>query len=378
MNELFISCSMEIGVMLEAVTSDIEGVFYNMTDTVPRFAARRSYRPGAMQAGLGFFLVCAVSAVALSFELDRAEVVPWLAGIGAVGFFIASLYAMVPQQVTIAIAGKTVTPSWRTAIAAERIELGNWVLAGIGAATGLVVTVRGPGGTLRIGGEGHDGEGYPLGAPVTTVDCQLPKQDFEELVTALGIERGPSGPLAVPLIRHTQSFVGLVRGMAPWLVTISVLGVFGIVVGNTAWGEAMLRSPDGQLVMVAVCGGVAVFGVGWMIVRGRRVRLPELELRDERDALIIHDTRRDTQERAAWNTITVEKRTHSVSSRVGSYSMPVLVLTIPDRKPLRLGAWDTTLAWQGEPAKTWRAPTWIVGAAKWPKLLDLLKRRSRL
>ncbi len=325
-------------------------------------------------AGLGCFLACAISGVALSFEFDRAEIVPWVVGVGALGFFIASLYAMVPAQVAIAIDGKIVTPSWRRAITAERIAVGNWVLPGIGAATGLAVTIRGPGGTLRIGGEAHDGEGYTLGAPTRTIDCQLPKQDFEDLLAALGIARGPSGPLAVPLLRSTQSFGGIVRGMAPWLVTITVIGAFNLVVG--AWGEAVLASPDGQLVIGAICGGVAIFGIGWMIVRGRRIRTPELELREEPDALVLHDMRGGSS-RADWKAIAIEKLIHSVSSRAGTFSMPVLVLTMPDRK-LRLGAWDTQLAWPGQPAKTWRAPTWIVGAAKWPKLLDALKRHGRL
>ncbi len=358
--------------MLEA-TSDMKWFFYNMSGPVPSFTARRSYRPRVMFAGLGVMLGFGALAVVLALA-DRTDLAPYVAGAGALAYFISTIAAMIPQQVTIEIAGKTVTPSWRGAIEVDRVELGYWVVPGIDAASGLAVTIRGKGGALRIGGDKHDGEGYELGAPTRTVDCHLRADELDALVQLLGITRGEPGPLAIPLIRSSQSIVGIARGMAPWLITITVLGVLGIVVGNTAWGQDMLATPDGQLVMALVCGGVALFGVVWMIVRSRRVRGAELELREEDDALIVDDGK--APQRVPWKSIAIEKLTYSVSSRMGTFSMPLLVLTIGDRK-LRLGAWDTQLAWPGQPAKTWRAPHWLVGAAKWPKLLDLLKRHGR-
>jgi hypothetical protein len=129
--------------------------------------------------------------------------------------------------------------------------------------------------------------------------------------------------------------------------------------------------------MVIASGVLAVIGLGWMIVRSRRVRTPDLELSFDDDALVIRDKRGAVQ-RAPWSAVTIEKLTHSVSSRMGTYSMPVLVLNVPDRKPLRLGAWDTQLAWPGQTMKTWRAPSWVVGSAQWPLFLDALKRNARL
>lgn len=371
MNELFISCSMEMGVMLEA-TSDMEGNFYNMSGTMPRFTARRSYRPRAMLAGLGFLVACGVLAAVLALE-GQAEIAPYVAGAGVLGYFVATIVAMIPQQVSLELAGRTLAPSWRGPLEVERVEVGPWVLAGIDAATGLAVTLRGRGGTLRIGGERHAGEGYRLGAPTRSVDCHLPPSAFDDLVGALGVVRGEPGPLAVPLVRSSQSFGGVVRTMAPWLVTITVIGTLGVVAGNTQ----LVATFDGQLVLAAICGGIALAGMGWMVVRGRRVRMPELELRDEPDALVIDDLRGHAA-RIAWPEITVERLTHTVTSRIGSYAMPVLVLGLPGRKPLRLGAWDTQLAWPGQSAKTWRGPAWIVGAAKWPALLDALRRHGRL
>ena len=361
--------------MLDA-TSDIEGIFYNMSGTVPRFTARRSYRPAAMLAGLGFMLLCGVIAGAVAID-GSGEIAPYIAGAGGLAYFIATIVAMIPQTVTLEVAGTMVTPSWRRAIEVQRVEVGAWVLAGIDAASGLVVTVHGTGGTLRIGGEKHAGEGYQLGAPSRSVDCQLPQDAFDGLVEVLGVKRGAPGPLVVPLVRSSQSISGVLRQLGPWLATVTLLGIMGLVVGNTAWGERLLARPEGSLGMAIASGGLAIVGLGWMILRARRVRLPALELCEEAEALVIRD-RRGTAQRVPWSSIAIEKQTHSVSSRAGTFSMPVLILTVPDRKPLRLGAWDTQLAWPGQPAKTWRAPSWVVGAAQWPAFLDSLKRHGRL
>ncbi len=321
-------------------------------------------------------LLCGAIAVVVAID-GSGEIAPYIAGAGGLAYFVATIVAMIPQTVTLEVEGKTVTPSWRRAIEVERALVGAWVVAGIDAASGLVVTVRGRGGSLRIGGEKHAGEGYQLGAPSRSVDCHLPEEAFDELVELLGVTRGEAGPLVVPLVRSSQSFSGVLRQMWPWLATIALLGLMGLVLGNTSWGERLLASPEGSLGMAIASGGLAIVGIGWMILRARRVRVPELELCEEDDALVIRD-RRGNAQRVPWKSLAIEKLTHSVSSRVGTYSMPVLILTVPDRKPLRLGAWDTQLAWPGQPAKTWRAPSWVVGSAQWPRFLDALKRRGRL
>lgn len=363
--------------MFEAVTSDIEGVFYNMSVPVPTFTARRSYRPRVAYAGVGFMLACILIAVGLGAS-GETQIAPYIGGAGAVAYFVATIVAMIPQQVSLEIKGRAIRPSWSPEFEREHVTLSILVAPGLDAAMGLAVEIRGAGGKVRIGGERHDGEGYRVtGKPVRSVECALPRDTFDELLAAVGVERGPPGPLAIPLIRSTQSLGGLLRGMAPWLITISLLGVFGIVLGNTTWGEELMKSEGGQLVIAVVCGGIAVIGIGGMIVRGRRVRRPALELRFDKEALIVADTRRETEARVPWADIAIEKLTYNVSSRYGAFSVPLLVLVMPQKK-LRLGAWDTGLAWPGEPSKTWRGPHWLVGAAKWPKLLDALKRHGRL
>jgi hypothetical protein len=369
---------MEIGVMFEAVTSDIEGIFYNMSGAMPRFAARRSYRPRAMFAGLGFMLVCVAISVGLGASNEYVEMAPYVAGAGALAYFVATIVAMIPQAVTIEIKGTAVRPSWRPEITRERVVLSNLVAAGVDAAMGVAVEISGPGGRVRIGANGHDGEGYALGGkPLRSVDCHVDKGQLEALLRSLAIEKGPPGPLVIPLVRSGQSFGAIARGMGPILIAIAAMSLFGLVLANTRWGDELMKSETGRLVVPIVCTVLAIGAVVAMIVRRRRVRRPEVELRFDREALIIADPDRDRTTRVPWRDVTIEKLTYKVSSRVGTFSMPVLVVTVPERK-LRIGAWDTALAWPGQPANTWRAPTWVVGAAIWPKLLDVLKRNSRL
>jgi hypothetical protein len=369
---------MEMKVMLEAaVASDIEGNLYNIATPVPTFAARRSYRPQVMIAGLAFMLACGVAAAALALAHDAAAVAPYVAGAGVLAYLVATMVAMIPQSVTLAVDGRTVTPSWRPAIRVSEQQLSSWVVAGIDAAMGLALTIKGDRGSLRIGGTGHDGEGYELrGKPVRTIDCHLDKGELDALLAVLGIVRGDAGPLAVPLVRSSQSFGGMLRTMLPWILAIGVLGVVGVVVGNTEAGERFSSSPEGQLTMAVASGAIGVIGIAAMVIRGRRVKLPELELRFDDDALIVVTTRTAVETRIPWGAITIEKLRYSVTSRVGTFTMPVLVLGI-GRKPLRIGAWDTTLAWPGESATTWRGPTWLVGAARWPRFLDALRRHGR-
>src|SRR5688572_25042390 len=120
------------------------------------FAARRSYRPNVMIAGLAFMLVCGAAAVALAVVYDAARLFPYVAGAGALTYFVAAVVAMIPQSVTLAVDGDTVTPSWRPAIRVRDRTLSAWVVAGIDAPMGLAVTLRGDRGTVRVGANGHD------------------------------------------------------------------------------------------------------------------------------------------------------------------------------------------------------------------------------
>jgi hypothetical protein len=324
-----------------------------------------------MLAGLAWLVACGgAAALALVIVTDAHSIALYFGGAGALGYFVSTIAAMVPQQVTLAVAAGEIVPSWRPEVRGTP-ELGSWVAAGIDAPMGLVLRV----GALRIGGDGHDGAGYDVrGAATRTVDCHLGRDDFEALCAAVGIRKGELGPVVVALVRSTQSAGGALRMMAPWLLAMVAVLALSIVAGPSA----LVAGRTGQLALTIATAAIVVIGIAVMVLRSRRVRAPELELRVEPDALVLARPGGEPISRTPWGAVTTERRRFTQTSRAGSYTMPLLVLTLEGHEPLRLGAWDTRLAWPDGPAKARRGPKWIAGAAIWPRLVDELRRHHRL
>ncbi len=369
--------------MLEATASDIGGNFYIMGSEVPTFVARRSYRPLAFVAGVVFLVVCGLGALALALS-GHTDLAPYVGGAGALGYFVSTIAAMIPQQVEIAIEGRRVVPSWRTPLEATDVRVGAWVVAGIDAATGSVVYVRGRRGkALRIGGERHDAEGYPVEArPSHTVDCHMPAGDFDRLLAALEIQRtpiDPRAPLVVPLVRNRQNLAGVARDMLPWVAAMTLIGVGGGLLSSSDSGRRFLSSSGGQLATGIGSAVIALIAIGWIIVRGRRVRMPTLELRVDGDEIALGKLGGATIVRGSLRELSFQRLRYTVRTRYSSHPMPVIELRFPDRS-LRIGAWDPHLAWGEQDGagatSTWRSPTWLVASTVWPKLVAALERGS--
>jgi hypothetical protein len=323
-----------------------------------------------MLVGLAWLVACGGGAAALVIVSDAHSIALYFGGAGALGYFASTVAALIPRQVTLAVAAGEIVPSWRPEVRGTP-ELGSWVAAGIDAPMGLVLRV----GDLRIGGDGHDGAGYDIrGAATRTVDCHVGRDDFEALCAAVGIRKGELGPVIVALVRSTQSAGGALRMMAPWLLTIVAVSVLSIVAGRSA----LMETRTGQLGLTIAAAAIVVVGIAVMVLRSRRVRAPELELRVEPDALVLATPGGEPISRTPWSAVTTKRRRFTPTSRAGSYTMPLLVLTLEGHEPLRLGAWDTRLAWPDKPAKAWRGPKWVAGAAMWPRLVDELRRHHRL
>jgi len=318
-----------------------------------------------MRVGLAWLLACG-GAAALVIAAGASSIAPYLGGAAALGYFAATIAAIIPQQVTLAVAPGEIAPSWR-AVVRGTPELASWVATGVDAPMGLVLRV----GTLRIGGDGHDGAGYDVrGAASRTVDCQLGRDDFEALCAAVGIRKGERGPLVVALVRSSQTAAGALRTIAPWLITMGVVSSLSVVAGSTS----LMATRTGQLALTIAMAAIVVVGIAVMVVRGQRVRAPELELRVEPDALVLARPGGALISRTPWRSVTTERRRFTQTSRAGSFTMPLLILTLDGHEPLRLGAWDTRLAWPDAPDKARRGPNWIAGAAVWPRLIDELRR----
>lgn len=323
-----------------------------------------------MIAGLAWLLACGGAAAALAIVREAHSFAPYVGGAAAIGYFASAIAAMIPQQVTLAVTASEVVPSWRPAVHGTP-ALGYWVAAGVDAPMGLVLRV----GDLRIGGAGHDGAGYELrGAATRAVDCQVDRDDFEALCTAVGIRKGEPGPLVVALVRSTQSMGGALRMISPWLLAIVAVSVVSTVAGQSA--RVWTRS--GQLALMLAISAIVVTGIAVMVLRNRRVRAPELELHCEPDALVLARPGGEPISRTPWRAVMTERLRFTQTSRAGSYTMPLLVLTLEGHEPVRLGAWDPRLAWPDEPDRARRGPAWIAGAALWPRLVDELRRHQRL
>ncbi|MEJ7598709.1 MAG: hypothetical protein WKG01_12440 [Kofleriaceae bacterium] len=350
--------------------TELVSAFCSMVGFVLSFSARRVFRPKPVLAGLAWMVACGVGAAVLALARDTHAVAPYLAGAGALGWFVSMIFAMVPQHVTLAVTTGEIVPSWRAPERGAPV-LGSWVVAGVDAPIGLVLRV----GALRVGGGGLDGAGYSVvGAATRTVDCQVGCDTFEAICAAVGIRKGDVGPLVVPLLRNSQSTSGLLRTMAPWLLTMAVVFVLAIVAGQSN----LLTTLHGQLVIVIATVLCIVVGITVMVVRSLRIRAPELELRVTPDALVLARFGGDPISHTPWSAVGAVRRRFIQSSRAGRYTMPLLVLTIEGHEPLRLGAWDHRLAWTGEVEKTWRGPCWIVGSAVWPRLTEELAQHRRL
>jgi hypothetical protein len=380
MKELFISASMEIGTIVD---SDIGALLYSTQmpvaaasgpstiSGVPRFVARRSYRPRAMAAGLLWLAVIGGGTVVLAATTQGDLPYGWLAGAGVLGYLIATFAAMIPQDVTLDVSRDEVIPSWRPPARVHEVRLGLWVVAGIDAAMGVVAHV----GKLKIGGEQHGGDGYSLDGPaVRSVDCQLPAADFDALVAALGVARGTAGPLVIPLVASTQSAGGVFRMMLPWLATMAVAGAFGLIVGTV--GESLTATPAGTIVIGGVTAAIVVGGLALTIVRSIRVRRPDRELRVLEHDLVLAKVGGDELVRVGWASVGVEAWNHRFGTGAGRFELPVLELAL-DGVRLRIGAWDQRLAWP-EGTRRGRGPRWLVGAPQWPRLVEKLKKHGRM
>src|SRR4051812_35856483 len=87
-----------------------------------------------MVAGLVWLVACG-GAAALVIVSDAPSIARYVGGAGALGYFVAMIVAMIPQQVTLAVAAGEIVPSWRAEVRGAP-ELGSWVAAGIDAPMG--------------------------------------------------------------------------------------------------------------------------------------------------------------------------------------------------------------------------------------------------
>lgn len=332
----------------------------------------RGTRPGRRLAPVGWaamaLAVLALVVIGLTSGqwpggIDRSEdIVPgWFliaipcAGVGI--FWLTLVVSMIGRSGTLRVTpDRELRLSWRARpIRVDgEITFGRWTeIAPVHTDKGVVAFIPSDNGVLRIAGEDHDGSGYRLDEPATAkFDVRLPRAAFDQLLEALGTSQDHRD---YPLIHLTPQ--GTLRMMAPWLLTIVVVGTIGIVMGNTKLGEGMI--------IAAIAAGLL-----WTFVALRRPPKTKLALELRPDELVLAGTR------VPWHSVSATPRTKVLRSRYATSRMAVLELKLGDQRPIRVGCFTREVPWLAR--RTYRRVRYLVGEPHWHNLVEALETHDRV
>ncbi len=274
--------------------------------------------------------------------------------------------------------------SWlsRPTVIGGGVSFGRWVeVAPLHTMKGMIAFVPYGHRTVRIGGLDHDGLGYRLDVPSSTkCDFWLDRADFDRLLAHL--DQRPDPVLAaepvVDLIGNTQRPRGLLRMMAPWLITIAVLSGFGVFLGLTGLGDQIEATPESRVILASVTVVVVLLGIVWtaLAARGAPSDVVLLHLLPGEVVLTGPPWRPGELARADWAAVSAAVHTKTIASRYGRSSMAVLELRIAQQKPLLIGAWTAKPPKQATPTR--HNARYMIGNAQWGTLLTALRRHHCL
>ncbi|MFO0746906.1 MAG: hypothetical protein U1F43_14725 [Myxococcota bacterium] len=341
---------------------------------------KRVGRRGWMIVGL-LALVAGLASIGILLAVLKSGAeayLPWTVMGGIIAWWVCFIIASIPRKAELRLEYGRLHASWRARpiacdVGAPR-GLGAWsgaLDAPVGVALWLGDRGERP---LRLGGRDHDGRGLALERPPTRrVDFEMSRADLDRLLAALGVTVDRRAVPVVQLLRSSQAPGGLVRMIGPWLVTLAVVAVGGVVLGLTGLGDQLQATPSGQVGLAVATTGLVLGGMAWQIASGIRVKKAQLALRlDERELTLLGKDGA-TLASAAWHAVTAERFNHRLRVRGGTWLMPALRLAIGDHPPLRVGVWDPSLAWPPDAPKERRGATWLAGAPQWRTLVTQLE-----
>ncbi|AUX27416.1 uncharacterized protein SOCEGT47_080050 [Sorangium cellulosum] len=251
-------------------------------------------------------------------------------------------------------------------------SLGLWRMPGTGVTLGTVLHLAGGKRPLRIGGRDHrPGAAHRLAAPpVESVDVALPAGAFEALlasVPSLATVPGHAahGPLRVSLMPNPSSLRGGLSAMAPWLLTMALVGVVSVALGALG----VLDSAAGRWVAMPLTLLIIVAGLVTTVVRSSRPR-PALELELDPRELRLHDPKTGRLLAAAPLGAVSGTRGFSLfRMRSGTFTFAALVLRVPGHGDVTLGVHDTRFAW-ADAVPRLPAPRYVVGPPDWNAVVE--------
>lgn len=332
------------------------------------FHGKRARRPALVWCGV-LVIVVAAAAVAwvIANQPDKVaeRYAPWI-GLGGFGVaFALWIASIIPRKASLVLDGDQLRPSWGAPVRATGVAVGRWVMAAIDAPIGAYLTAGG----LRIGARDHDGDGYPIAArPVRSIDLELRPDDLDALAAGLGVVRAPGGEFVIELVRSSQSAAGSVRAIAPWLVTMALISLAGVVLALTDLPPVTIG---------VVTAGGALIGLATTIVLASRIKRPGLAIVLAGDVVAIRRGR-DEVARVPWQAVRGAPRRYVVRMKHGTMDLPAIELAVGS-EVIAFAAWDPDkeLRWPDGTAKG-RTPQWIAGVPQWRRLIRELRARRRL
>ncbi len=254
-----------------------------------------------------------------------------------------------------------------------RAEVRRWVLPSIGSRLGDALVVSGRQGTkeVKFTFVVTDGQSAPREAATSDrADFMLQAEVFRTLCSVLGAletQHSPEEPSekSFVLVPH-RGFKSALSVMLPWLGTMGVVGLIGVA------GQPLLETSFGRTLIFGATLVAIALGLYFTFRRaGRPAREYLLRFTPTELALEDHGV---TLLALRLSELNWHVEAYTFSSRVGSYTFPVVALSSPAGK-LRVGVWDQRADFNTPGAPKGKAPQYLVGAPDFPSLLSQLRAK---
>lgn len=342
---------------------------------------------------LAWFAVVVGVMIAINTTLSRddARTAAGVALVGSVVPYLAFLaYALTPKPIPVELwpaPDRLVVDGGRGGtFPVAGALLGPWMVPTYGTTQGTALHLSDGARHFRLGGRDHrPAPVLRLDAPgIDTVDAFMPAADFDALVACLPAPwavanrdpmRSPAGvqPVRCSLVPNRASGKAAVAMILPWMITIAACGGVGALLAALG----VYDSPAGQAVGTGVVIALAVAGLAVTVVRSMRTPTPALVVEMDARELRVLDLKTGRLLAACPVAGAAASPARHVYRGRTSYTMPVLVLTVPGSKPLTVGIPDYRFSWRGK-VNDLGSPAYVVGGADWLALVERLGVRQEL
>lgn len=255
-------------------------------------------------------------------------------------------------------------------------ELVPWIMPGIGVAQGaiLILHTRNEAGVTRVLHIAATEVTAPKSTqPIQQVepDMWVTPADLRDLIAAHHDQTETSETETSPTERRfalarTPSATQALSQILPWFGTMAVLGVAGVLVGDSAGNSMARQMVTGVLAVVAIVLGIR---------RTQKASAPKttwtLVITPQTFQIV------DAQGKSIWNAprpTPITASNYLYRTKYSSHRFSVRQLG-PTDNAVRIGVWDPGFTNTTHPDG--RAPGYIIGTPDWPALLSAVEGGTR-